>query len=62
VRGDLADEIGKLKEQPDKNIQIPGTPTLVRSLLCHGLLDELSIGEAPIVSPMSPERPFRLPM
>ena len=49
VRGDLAEEIRNLKQQPGKNIQIPGSPTLVRSLLCDGLLDELSIGIAPIV-------------
>jgi dihydrofolate reductase len=49
VRGDLADEIGKLKQQPGKNIQIPGSPTLVRSLLRNGLLDDLTLGIAPIV-------------
>ena len=49
VRGDLADEVGKLKQQPGKNIQIPGSPTLVRSLLREGLLDELNLGVAPIV-------------
>ncbi len=49
VRGDLASELGKLKQQPGKNIQIPGSPTLVRSLLRDGLIDELSLGIAPIV-------------
>jgi dihydrofolate reductase len=49
VRGDLAEELGKLKQQPGKNIQIPGSPTLVRSLLRAGLLDELALGVVPIV-------------
>jgi dihydrofolate reductase len=49
VRGNVADEIGKLKQQPGKNIQIPGSPTLVRSLLRHGLLDDLTLGIAPLV-------------
>lgn len=49
VKGDLAEELRKLKEQPGKNIQIPGSPTLVRSLLRDGLLDELSLGICPVV-------------
>jgi dihydrofolate reductase len=50
VRGDLASEITALKQQPGKNIQVPGSPTLVRWLLRHGLLDELSLGIAPVVA------------
>jgi dihydrofolate reductase len=49
VTGDLAEEIAKLKAQPGKNIQIPGSPTLVRSLLRVGLLDELALMVHPIV-------------
>jgi dihydrofolate reductase len=49
VRGDLAEELEKLKRQPGKNIQIPGSPTLVRSLVRDGLLDEVSLGVAPVV-------------
>jgi dihydrofolate reductase len=49
VRGDLAKELGKLKQQPGKNIQIPGSPMLVRSLLREGLLDELSLAICPVV-------------
>jgi dihydrofolate reductase len=49
VRGDLAEELGKLKQQPGKNIQIPGSPKLVRSLLREGLLDELSLAICPLV-------------
>jgi hypothetical protein len=33
VRGDLGEEVAELKRQDGANIQIPGSPTLVRSLL-----------------------------
>jgi dihydrofolate reductase len=49
VTGGLAEVVGKLKEQPGKNIQVPGSPRLVRSLLRDGLLDELSLTIHPIV-------------
>jgi dihydrofolate reductase len=49
VTGDLDEELMKLKRQPGKNIQIPGSPTLVRSLLRDGLLDELSLSICPVV-------------
>jgi dihydrofolate reductase len=49
VSGDLADFVTKLKAQPGKNIQVPGSPRLVRSLLRDGLLDELSLTLSPIV-------------
>lgn len=49
LTGDLADELAKLKGQAGRNIQVPGSPTLVRSLLRDGLLDELSLSVCPIV-------------
>ena len=49
ITGDLAEALTKLKEKPGKNIQIPGSPRLVRSLLNDGLLDELSLSVCPIV-------------
>ena len=42
-------EVAKLSQQPGKNVQIPGSPTLVRSLLRDGLPDELSLMVHPIV-------------
>ncbi|MGV9300081.1 dihydrofolate reductase family protein [Amycolatopsis sp. NPDC003676] len=45
---DLA-ELAALKAKPGKNIHIPGSPRLVRSLLLAGLLDELSLLIHPIV-------------
>ena len=49
IKGDLAESLTKLKQQSGKNIQIPGSPTLVRSLLRDGLLDELSLTICPVV-------------
>ncbi|AJY77917.1 hypothetical protein VN24_21410 [Paenibacillus beijingensis] len=50
IKGNVAEEIAKLKLQPGKNIQIPGSPSLVRSLLRDGLLDELSLNICPVVA------------
>jgi dihydrofolate reductase len=47
--GDLAEELGKLKQQPGKNINVSGSGTLVRSLLRQSLLDELGLLVCPIV-------------
>jgi dihydrofolate reductase len=49
IQGNLAEALTKLKQQPGKNIQIPGSPSLVRSLLRNGLLDELSLTICPVV-------------
>ena len=49
INGDVAEEITKLKQQPGKDISITGSPTLVRSLLRDGLLDELNLLLHPIV-------------
>ncbi|MFC5700373.1 dihydrofolate reductase family protein [Cohnella faecalis] len=50
IQGNLAEEVAKLKEQPGKNIQIPGSPRLVRSLLRLGMLDELNLNICPVVA------------
>jgi dihydrofolate reductase len=49
ISGDLATTIRVLKDQPGKNIQVPGSPALVRVLLRDGLLDELALMVHPIV-------------
>jgi dihydrofolate reductase len=49
IKGNLAEEITKLKQQSGKNILIPGSPRLVRSLLRDGLLDELSLNICPVI-------------
>lgn len=49
VKGDLVEEITKLKQQPGTTIGISGSTNLVRSLMRHGLLDELRLLVHPIV-------------
>lgn len=49
IRGDVAREVARLKEQPGKNINISGSATLVGWLLRQGLLDELSLLLFPVV-------------
>ncbi len=36
VQGNLDEALASLREQPGKNIQVPGSPTLVRALLRAG--------------------------
>jgi dihydrofolate reductase len=48
IDNDLAGQLAKLKEQPGGNIQVPGSPALVRWLLGEGLLDELALYIFPI--------------
>jgi dihydrofolate reductase len=47
IKGDVAEEITRLKQQPGKDIT--GSPNLVRSLLEVDLLDELRLMVHPIV-------------
>jgi dihydrofolate reductase len=49
IKGDVAEEIDKLKQQPGKEISISGSAALVRSLLRDGLLDELRLMVHPVV-------------
>ena len=49
IKGNVAEELTKLKQQPGKNIGITGSGTLVRTLLRDGLLDELRLLVHPIV-------------
>jgi dihydrofolate reductase len=50
VKGDLAGEIARLKQEPGKNIGVSGSPTLARSLLEEDLLDELTLMIHPVVA------------
>jgi dihydrofolate reductase len=49
IEGDVAEEIGKLKQQSGKDIAILGSGALVRSLLHDDLLDELRLIVHPII-------------
>jgi dihydrofolate reductase len=45
----IEEELAKLKQQPGKDIVIPGSSTLTASLLQTGLLDELRIMVNPVI-------------
>src|SRR5438552_1087824 len=49
IKGNLAEEIARLKQQPGKNIGVAGSPTLVHSLLQNDLLNELTLMIHPVV-------------
>ena len=49
IKGNVAEEITRLKQQPGKNIGITGSATLVQSLLQEDLLDELGLMIHPVV-------------
>jgi dihydrofolate reductase len=49
IKGDVSEELSRLKQQPGSNISITGSGTLVRSLLRDKVLDELRLLVHPIV-------------
>jgi dihydrofolate reductase len=49
LRGDVAEELTRLKASPGNHITVSGSPTLVRWLLRTGLLDELQLLVHPVV-------------
>jgi dihydrofolate reductase len=49
IKGNLAEEIARLKDQPGKDITISGSGALARSLLAEEILDELRLMVHPII-------------
>jgi len=49
LKGDLADEVGKLEQQFEGDILVAGSARLAQSLLALGLVDELRLMVFPIV-------------
>jgi dihydrofolate reductase len=49
IKGNVAEQLTRIKQQPGKNIGVTGSSTLVRSLLRDGVLDELRLLLHPIV-------------
>jgi dihydrofolate reductase len=49
LRGDVVEEVSKLREQQDGEIAVHGSPQLVQTLLEHDLVDELRLMVFPVV-------------
>ena len=49
IGNNLADEVKTLKQQPGKDLWLLGSPTLARSLMKLGLIDEYLININPVV-------------
>ena len=49
LRGDLAEEVGALKERFSGDILVAGSATLVQSLLARGLVDQLNLMVFPVL-------------
>jgi dihydrofolate reductase len=66
IKGNVADELTRLKQEPRKDISITGSATLVRSLLREKVLDELRLLVHPIVvgngKRLFPDGPDRTPL
>lgn len=49
IKGDIAEEVAKLKQQPGKDLGILGSGELVHTLMQHNLIDEYQLLVFPIV-------------
>src|SRR6058998_610353 len=49
IKGNVADEVAKLKEQPGQNIAVLGSGELVQALIEHDLVDEYFLIVFPLV-------------
>jgi dihydrofolate reductase len=49
IKGNVAEEVSRLKEQPGGDLVVHGSPTLVRTLTEHDLVDEYRLMVFPVV-------------
>ena len=49
IRGDIAEEVAKLKQQPGQDILMYGAGRLAHTLMQHGLVDELRVWVYPVL-------------
>jgi dihydrofolate reductase len=50
IKGNVADEVARLKDEPGRDIGVHGSAKLVRSLLRYNLLDELKLAVFPVAA------------
>lgn len=49
IKGDLAEAVRRLKQEPGDEIQVHGSGELIQTLLRHGLVDEIRLWVFPVV-------------
>src|SRR5262245_61122035 len=49
IKGDVAQEIAGLKQEPGRNIEMYGSTTLMQTLMQHDLIDEYRIWVHPLI-------------
>jgi dihydrofolate reductase len=59
IKGDILTEVAEMKRADGRDIGVHGSPTLARSLLDGGLLDELNLAVFPVLSDEKNPRLFQ---